>query len=77
MIITCCVIPIVVILVFMWLAKILLGINITSPDIRQIADRMPTHRPNGPADHRRHGPSAGYGEDTPPQRWLDDGENKP
>ncbi|MDO5444843.1 MAG: hypothetical protein Q4F31_04395 [Eubacteriales bacterium] len=43
MIITCCFIPIGIILLLIWLIKIVLGIKVSSPDIRMIADRIPVH----------------------------------
>lgn len=41
MIITCCFIPIGIILLMVWLIKIVLGIKVTSPDIRMISEKVP------------------------------------
>lgn len=51
MIITCCFIPVGMVLVFIWLVKILLGIKVTSPDMRRIADKIP--EPTMHRDHHR------------------------
>ena len=44
MIITCCFIPIGIIILLFWLTKMVLGIKVSSPDIRMIAEKIPEQK---------------------------------